>query len=350
MVPITRQYVGTTQAVKSVAVRARVRGILEKALFEEGSDVKEGELLFVIEQAPYRAALDQAQADLARSRAAAENARQQWKRISALFTKNVASQSDLDTAIANRDEADAQVKAAAAALEQAKLNLSYTEVRSPLSGRVGRFLVDVGNLVGASGETVLTTVVQLDPIYVYFSPPERDRIEVLEKRREGVYAPRAQVEVRAFLAGGIPFPETGHVDFVDNTVNAPDGTVQVRAVFPNPQELLLPGQYADVHVILGQQLKVLVPEKSIIAEQGSARVLLVGPGDEVESRSVEAGGTTKGMRIIESGLKPGERVLVDNLQRARPGMKVAVKEEGGAGRAAASAVSTPPKDTDPPLQ
>lgn len=343
MVPITKEYVGATQAVKSVSVRARVRGILEKALFEEGSDVKKGELLFVIEQAPYRAALDQAEADLARSRAAAENARQQWKRVSALVKRNVASQSDLDAATAGRDEADAEVKAAAAALEQAKLNLSYTEVRSPLSGRVGRFLVDVGNLVGSSGDTVLTTVVQLDPIYVYFSPPERDRIEVLAKRREGLYEPRSRVEVRAFLSDGTPFPNLGHVDFVDNTVNPQDGTVQVRAVFPNPQDLLLPGQFADVHVILGQQDKVLVPEKSIIAEQGSARVLVVGADDEVESRPVQASGTTKGMRIIESGLKPGERVLVDNLQRARPGMKVAVKEESGGSEAAASAVAAPPK-------
>jgi RND family efflux transporter MFP subunit len=341
-VPITKQYVGATQAVKTVVVRARVRGYLEKALFREGSDVKAGALLFVIEQAPYRAALDQALADVAKAKAAAENARQQWRRVSALFKRNVASQSDLDSATATRDEAEAQVKAAQAALEQAKLDFSYTEVRSPLSGRVGRNLVDVGNLVGASSDTELTTVVQLDPIYVYFSPPERDRIEVLEKRQEGLYVPRSQVQVQAFLAGGMRFPHPGHIDFVDNTVNPADGTVRIRAVFPNPEKLLLPGQFADVHVLLGQQPAVLVPERAIIEEQGSARVLLVGPDEKVESRTVKAGGTANGMRIIESGLKPGERVLVDNLQRARPGMKVAVQEEPGGAHS-----GTPPVASDP---
>lgn len=335
-VAITREYVGQTQAVKTVAVRARVRGYLEKALFQEGSDVKKGELLFVIEQAPYRAALDQAKADLAKAKAAAENAGQQWKRISVLFNKNVASQSDLDAAVANRDEAQAQVKSATAAVEQAKLDLSYTEVRSPLSGRAGRIQVDVGNLVGASGETVLTTVVQLDPIYVYFNPPESDRIDVLQGRAKGRYLERSQIGVQASMADGTRFPKPGRIDFVSNTVDPKDGTVQVRAVFPNPEALILPGQFAKVHVVLGREAAVLIPSKAVIEEQGGARVLVVGPNDQVQNRPVQAGRSIGKERVIESGLEPGDRVLVDNLQRARPGMKVTVLEGGGAKQAASS--------------
>lgn len=346
-VPITREHPGRTVAVNRVEIRARVRGVLEKALFEEGADVEKGDLLFVIEQAPYRAAVAEAEGALARSRASASQALDDWKRARKLFDQNVASEEDRDKARTALEEARADVRTQEAALEQARLDLGYTEVRAPISGRVGRIQVDVGNLVGAGEETILTRLVQLDPIYVYFEPPERERLEVIRGREEGQFVPRDEIEVRLSLADGSDYPETGRIDFVDNTVDPKAGTVEVRAVFPNPDAILLPGQYANVRVVLGRREAILVPERALIEEQGSSRVLVVDDDDRVESRSVDAEGSYQGQRIIASGLEAGERVLVDNLQRARPGMQVEVSEKSarlaGEGEATESVEEAAPK-------
>jgi RND family efflux transporter MFP subunit len=200
-------------------------------------------------------------------------------------------------------------------------------VRAPIAGRVGRIRVDVGNLVGAGEETLLTTLVQLDPIYVYFNPPEQERLEVIRGREAGHVVARDEIKVYLSLADGTEYPEAGRIDFVDNTVDPSAGTVQVRAVFPNPDGILLPGEYGKVRVVLGQQQAILVPERAVIEEQDSARVLVVGADDVVESRSVQAENSYQGWRIIRSGLEAGERVLVDNLQRAQPGMHVVAREK-----------------------
>ncbi len=324
-VPITREYVGRTAAVESVEIRARVSGYLEKALFEEGTDAQSGDLLFVIDQAPYRAALEEAEGQLEQARAVATRAEKDWQRAAALFRQGVVSAATRDAARAAVDEAKADVRTRQAAVDQAQLDLGYTEIRAPIEGRVGRIRVDVGNLIGE--QTVLATLVRLDPIYVYFNPPERDRLEVLRERQAGRYVPRAEIAVRVTLSDGSEYPEPGRIDFVDNTVDPGAGTIQVRAVFRNPDKTLLPGQYAEVHVVLGRRNAVLVPERSVIEEQGSTRVLVVGENDTVESRSVVVDGSAGGLRVIESGLDPGERVLVDNLQKARPGMQVRVRDE-----------------------
>jgi membrane fusion protein (multidrug efflux system) len=330
-VPITLEHPGRTAAVNMVDVRARVSGTLEKALFTEGSDVQKGDLLFVIEQAPYRAMVAEAEGALERARASAIRAMQDWKRSEALFVQGVSSAASRDAAKAALAEAQADVRTREAALEQARLDLGYTELTAPIAGRVGRIRVDVGNLVGAGEETLLTTLVQLDPIEVYFNPPEQERLEVIRGREAGRLVPRDEIQVRLSLADGSEYPEAGRIDFVANAVDPSAGTVEVRAVFPNPDAILLPGEYAKVRVVLGQEDAILVPEQAVIEEQDSTRVLVAGSGDVVESRSVQAGSSYQGWRIIRSGLEAGERVLVDNLQRATPGMRVVARESQASG-------------------
>jgi RND family efflux transporter MFP subunit len=325
-IPVYLEHVGTTEAVNTVAVRARVAGVLEQVLFKEGADVEQNALLFVIEQKPYQTRVAQSKAQLERVQAAALRTQADFERTAALEKKDVASKSDLDHARAARDEAVAEVEAARAALEQAQLDLGYTEIRAPLSGRVGKLQKDQGNLVGSGEQTVLTTIVQLDPIYIYWSPSERTRLDVLRLRKEGVYGPRDDIEVRALLADGSEHPYVGKIDFVDNTFDPSAGTLRVRAIFPNPDKQLLPGQYANLRVLVGKDVPaLLVPARAVIEEQGGSSVFVIGPDDVVQPRAVVAAGTHEQDRVIEKGLAVGERIAVDNLGKLRAGMKVEIK-------------------------
>lgn len=325
-IPIYVEHVGTTESVHSVEVRARVRGVLEKVFFKEGADVQEGDLLFRIEQAPYQAALAKAEGDLARAEATAARARADYARTAELAAKQVASEADLDHARATRDEATAAVAALKAAVDQAALDLSYTEVRAPISGRIGRILVDEGNLVGGADQTVITNIVQLDPIRVTWSPSEKERLDVLRLRKEGLYVQRDQIEVSAVLADGSEHPYPGKFDFVDNAVDPSIGTVRVRAVFPNPDKTLLPGQFARLRILVGRDVPaLLVPAQAILEEQGGSTVFVLGEDGTVAARPVVPGIASGDMRVIESGLSAGEKVVVDNLGKLRPGMKVAVR-------------------------
>ena len=340
-VPLYLEHTGTTEAVKSVDLRARVAGFLVQAPFEEGADVAEGDLLFVIEQEPYRAALDQAKAELARAQASRDEALRDYKRISELAIRGVSSRSALDKAIGTRDETAAAMRGAQAALEKAQLEYSYTEVRAPFAGRIGKLRVDVGNVVGSNGETVLANLVQLDPIYIYFGAPERERLEVLKRRSEGEFVPRDQIEVKIVLADGALFPHAGRIDFVDNTVDPNAGTVRVRVVAPNPEKMLLPGQYANVRLLMGQDPNaLLVPEQAILADQGGSYVLVVQDDGIVQSRPVVPTQRIEGKRVIQPGLAAGERVLIDHLQQARPGMKVVAQLAGAAEAPAAAAAAS----------
>ena len=325
-IPVYIEHPGTTEAVSTVEVRARVRGVLEKVLFKEGADIEKDSLLFVIEQKPYKAALDKAKGDLARAQATADRTQSDFKRTAELAKRDVSSQSELDHARAARDEAQASVTSAKAAVEQAEIDLGYTEIHAPFAGRAGKVMRDRGNLVGGPEETVLTTVVQLDPIYIYFSPSERERLDVLRLRKEGTYVQREQIEVTATLADGSQVPSQGKLDFVDNTIDPNAGTLRVRAVFPNPDKLVLPGQYANLRILVGRDVPVLlVPAAAIIEEQGGSTVFVVTPEDTIEPRAVQTGATHDQMRVIESGLKAGERIALDNLGKLRAGMKVTTK-------------------------
>ena len=324
-VPVYIEHPGTAEAVNSIEVRARVRGVLEKVLFKEGSDVEKDALLFVIEQRPYRAALDKAQADLERAKATALRTQADFDRTSELAKRDVASQSDLDHARGARDEAAAEVSGAKAAAEQASIDLGYTEIRAPIAGRIGKVMRTQGNLVGGAEETVLATLVQLDPIYIYWSPSERERLDVLRLRKEGRYVQRDQIEVSAKLADGSDYPYPGRLDFVDNTVDPNAGTLRVRAVFPNPDKSMLPGQYASLRVLVGRDVPVLVvPAAAIIEEQGGSSVYVVKDG-AIEPRAVQTGAVEGQLRVIESGLSAGEQIATDNLSKLRPGMKVSAR-------------------------
>jgi membrane fusion protein (multidrug efflux system) len=330
-IPIYVEHVGTTEAVSTVEVRARVRGVLEKVLFKEGADVREGDMLFLIEPAPYRAALDKAKADLARAQATLERLQADYDRAVELSKQEVASQADLDHARAARNEGTASAQSLRAAAEQAEIDLSYTEVRAPISGRIGRILVTQGNLVGGTEQTVIATIVQLDPIYIYWSPSEKERLDVLRLRKEGRYVQRNEVEVRAVLADGSEYPLLGKLDFVDNTVDPSVGTVRVRAVFPNPDKTLLPGEYANLRILIGRDVPVLlVPAQAIVEEQGGSTVFVVGADATLASRSVAPGAASGDSRVIESGLEAGEKVVVDNLGKLRAGMKVSIRAESSA--------------------
>jgi RND family efflux transporter MFP subunit len=325
-IPVYLEHVGTTEAVSTVEVRARVSGVLEKVLFKEGADVQQGDLLFVIEQKPYQTRVAQAKAQLEQKRAAELRTSADFERTEALAKKDVASKADLDHARAARDEAAAEVQAAQAALEQADLDLGYTEIRAPIGGRVGKLLKDKGNLVGSGEQTALATIVQLDPIYIYWSPSERTRLEVMRLRKEGVYGPRDDIEVHALLADGSEHPYLGKIDFVDNNIDPSAGTVRVRAVFPNPDKQLLPGQYANLRVLVGRDVPaLLVPARAVIEEQGGSSVFVVTPDGVAQPRAVVASGNYGQDRVIEKGLEAGEKVAVDNLGKLRAGMKVEIK-------------------------
>jgi RND family efflux transporter MFP subunit len=327
-VPDRREYVGNVRATNAVDVRARVRGYLLEQKFEDGQLVEEGQILFQIDPSTYAVALAEARGQLARARAAALRAERDFERAEELLRDNVASQSVLDARRAERDSAQAEVVSAEAAVRAAELSLSYCTVRAPIRGRIGRALVDVGNLVGESGQdTVLAQIVQIDPIHVDFAPTERDRLDVLRGAQEGrLPAQREGVPITLILGDGTPYPHAGIIDYVDPTIEPTRGTVAVRALVPNPDSVLKPGEFVRVVVVFPDlRDAVLIPERAVLDQQGGSYVLVVKPDDSVESRPVRLGATHEGMQQITAGLELGERVIADGVQKARPGQKVVPK-------------------------
>jgi RND family efflux transporter MFP subunit len=327
-VPDRREYVGNVRAVNEVDVRARVRGYLKSQRFEDGQLVKAGDVLFEIDPSTYTVALAEAKGQLARAQATAERAQRDFERAEELLKGNVASISVLDARRAERDSALAEVESAKAAVAAAQLNLSYCTVHAPLSGRIGRRLVDVGNLVGESGQdTVLAKIVQIDPIHVDFAPTERDRLDVLRGVREGrMPTQREGLPVDLVLGDGTPYPHAGVIDYIDPTIEPTRGTVSVRALVPNPDAVLKPGEFVRVVVVFPEiRDAVLVPQRAVQDQQGGTYVLVVKDDDTVESRPVQLGAVHDGLQQITAGLKVGERVIADGLQKVRPGDKVVAK-------------------------
>lgn len=328
--PDRREYVGNARAVNQADVRARVRGYLLERRFEEGRMVAAGDVLFRIDPSSYEVALAQAEGQLVRAEANARRAQLDYDRAHDLFARKVVSKAVIDAARADRDATAAEVEAAGAAVLEAKLDLSWCEVRAPFAGRIGRALVDVGNLVGESGQdTVLARIVQVDPIHVYFAPTERDRLDVLRGEREGrIPADRTSgaipIEVR--LGDGTRYPHDGAIDFVDPTIEETRGTVSVRALLPNPEGTLKPGEFVRVTAVFPDRTGVvLVPQRAVLDEQGGAYVLIVDAEDTVVYRRVIPGIVHDGMQQIVEGVSAGERVIADGVQKARPGTKVVAK-------------------------
>jgi RND family efflux transporter MFP subunit len=285
--------------------------------------VADGDALFRIDPSSYEVAVAEARGQLARARASAERAERDFARARELFEQKVVSDAVLDQRRAERDAGAAEVQAAEAAVQAAELDLSWCTVRAPLAGRIGRALIDVGNLVGESGQdTVLAEIVQVDPIHVYFAPTEAERLEAAH----GAAPAERAIPVRLELGDGTPYPHAGAVDYVDPTVDPTRGTVTVRARVPNPEGELRPGAFVRVVAVFPDRTDaVLVPQRAVLDEQGGRYVLVVKDDDTVEHRRVTAGVVHDGLQQITQGLAAGERVIADGVQKARPGAKVTPK-------------------------
>ena len=326
-VPLYLDYVGTLQATQEVEVRARVKGYLVKRAFQDGADVKAGDLLFVIDPREYEAELDRAKAQLARDQAALTYARSQVRRYTPLTAQDLTPKDTLENYQTLAKEREAAVKADEAAVRLARLNLSYTTVKAPLNGRIGRRLVDVGNLVGAGEETLLATIMQMDPIYVYFSPSERQILQISRHYQQG------NLRVQVSQADGRSYPHPGKMDFINNKVDPATGTITMRAAIPNPDKLLVPGQYVNVRLLLAEKPDaLLIPEKAVGTDQAGSFVFVVGSDRVVEQRYVETGPRHQdGLMVIEQGLKPGEQVVTQGMLLIRPGIEVEPKPAASAG-------------------
>ncbi len=323
------EFTGTTQAVQLVEIRARVQGFfLQSIHFEEATDVKKDDLLYVIDPRPFKAKANQAQADLSRSLAERELARENYQRIERLYKQKAAPRVDFVKAKAERDTSQAAVAAARAVLEEANLNLSYTEVRAPINGRIGRNLVSVGNLVGSGEAAHLTTLVQYDPIWALFSLNERELLSLRqqhqERQAEGNESRNERVGVRLGLANEDEYPHEGRIDFFDQGVDPNTGTFLLRGSFANPApHTILPGMFVRIRAPINQrQAALLVTERALGADQGGRYVLVVNEENVVEYRQVEVGASIDRMRVIMKGLQPDDWVVVKGLLRARPGATV----------------------------
>jgi membrane fusion protein, multidrug efflux system len=380
-VPIVRDFTARTEAVPTVEVRARIAGVIERVTFEEGTQVTAGQTLFVIQPEEYAAALESARAQLAKAQADAtrardasiiaraqaqldqrkadlEKARRDVARYRPLTEAKAIPQQDLDTAqasekvaaagvegaeaalkdtqLAQRTQiqlADAAIQSAKAAVTQAELNLGYTTVKAPITGIVGKVQVDRGNLVGKGEPTLLVTISSVDPIYADVGIAEADYLRLAPRIRldDRGRAQGARAELELYLADDSLFPHKGRVVFVDRALDLKSGTMSVRAEFPNPSRTLRPGQFARVRAVVDERANaVLVPALAVQEQQGTKIVLVVDDGDKVALRPVTVSDRVGEFYIVTSGLKPGERVIVDGVQKVRPGMQVKaeVKQAG----------------------
>lgn len=325
-VNIYGEYVGRIRAQQFVEVRARVEGYLERILFEEGTFVRRGQTLFVIDPQVYRARVQKARAQLTKARANARKAERDLARITPLYQQNAASQLDLDNAEAARESALAEEHVAAADLTQAELTLSYTAMQSPISGYISQRSADIGTLVGPSGKSLLATVVKSDTVLVDFSMTALDYLR--SKNRNVNLGHRSgdrewDPYVTVTLADGSQYPCRGLVDFASPQVDPSTGTFQVRAEMPNPDHVLLPGESTRVKVLMDVvENAVSVPSKAVEIERGGAYVYVVRPDSVVERRFVETGQENGNSVIIERGLAPGEQLVTEGYHKLRHGMKV----------------------------
>jgi RND family efflux transporter MFP subunit len=324
-------FTARTAAVDSVELRARVWGYLDKVNFQEGALVKKGDVLFEIDPLTYRAALDQAEGNLASLQSRLERLDADLSRARRMVQSRAIGREEFDKIASDRGEAAASRAALKAAVQRAKLDLGYTKVTAPIDGRVSRYVVTVGNLVQAGdqgGGTLLTTIVSVDPMYAYFDVDEYTALRVRQLVREGKSdSPRdGGYPVWLGLANEKGHPHRGTINFVDNQVNPKTGTIRARGVFPNKDQTLLPGFFARVRVPIGRPHKaLLVSDRALDTDQGQKILHVVNDKNEVVSRPVRLGALHNGLREIADGLKPGERVIVNGLQQVRAGGTVEPK-------------------------
>ncbi|HEF4753648.1 efflux RND transporter periplasmic adaptor subunit [Burkholderia multivorans] len=345
-VRIADEFNGRVEAVDAVELRPRVSGYLQRIRYKEGDLVAQGAVLFEIDPRPYRIALDRAIAQQQRARAAEHLARVQLQRVQTLIDAHATSQEELDNARTAAEQARADLQAADAAVADAKLNLGFTEVRAPISGRVGRALATAGNLARAD-DTLLTTVVSQDPVYVYFDCDEQSYLRYNAQRADPAHRAIGADPVRVGLANETGFPHAGTVDFLDNRLDPQTGTIRARVRLPNADHTFTPGLYARVQLVSGRERSaLLVDDKAVLTDQDRKYVYVIGPGDKALRRDVTIGRDLDGQRIVEKGLNAGDRVVVDGVQRIYyPGAQVKPKsqparadaEPGGGAHAVADA-------------
>ena len=351
-VEIYGEYVGRVRAQQFVEVRARVEGYLEQMLFAEGTYVTKNQVLFVINQDQYRAKADKARAQLKKDEAQAQKAKRDLERIRPLYEQNAASQLDLDNATAAYETAEASVAMSSADLDQAELELGYTIVRSPLAGHISERHVDLGTLVGPSGKSLLATVVKSDTVLVDFSMTALDYLKSKERNvnlgqkdstrswqpnvsitladntiypYKGLVISSFSVNVSITLADNTIYPYKGLVDFAEPQVDPRTGTFSVRAEMPNPERILLPGQFTKVKLLLDVREKAtVVPLKSVIIEKGGAYIYVMRKDSTVERRFIELGPEFQNQVVVERGLAPGEDIVIEGYHKLNPGMKVKV--------------------------
>ena len=323
------EFSGRLEAVERVDVRSRVAGAVQAVHFREGALVKKGDLLITIDPAPYAADVDRAEAQLAAAQARASYSASEHERARRLWDERAIAQRELDDRVNTLREAEANLRAAKAGLQTTRLSLGYTQVRAPVSGRVGKLEVTVGNLVAAGpGAPVLTTLVSISPIYASFDADEGVVARAL-KGAAGKGDRRAleSIPVQMGTSASSDTPFTGKLQLVDNQVDARSGTVRVRAVFDNQDGSLMPGQFARLRMGQAQSAPaLLVSERAIGTDQDKKFVLVLGADNTVAYREVQLGGSVNGMRIVSKGLKAGEKLVVNGLQRVRPGATVAPQE------------------------
>lgn len=318
-------FTARTEAIESVDVRPRVSGYLDKILFTSGSDIKKGDLLFEIDRRPYKAALDLALANLKVAEVTLHQAGIEFARLDDLLKAESATQLEWDRQASLKAASEAQVAAAQASVEEAQLNYDWTLVHAPISGRISRNYVDAGNLVQSG--TLLTSIVNSNPIYAYMDVDERTMLTYQKAVREGklksARAGENHVPVFMGLALDKGFPHTGRIDFAENKVDPNTGTVRVRAEFPNPDSIIAPGLFARVRLPLGEPAPaLLVSERAIGVDQGQRFLFVVNAKNVVEYRTIEVGPLNDGLRVIANGIKADEWVIVNGLQRVRPGVTV----------------------------
>jgi RND family efflux transporter MFP subunit len=321
-VPIYSEWVGTTEGNITAQIRARVQGYLQRRAYEEGSLVHAADLLFVIDPRPYQAALDQAKGDLGRAEAARTKAEQDVTRYAPLAAQQAISQQELDNAVQASRAGKAAVDSARAAVEKAQLNLDWTQVKSPIDGIAGIAVAQIGDLV--SENTLLTTVSQVDPIRVSFPISEQEYLRYAhlidlggQKSRSPEAGPGT---MQLILADGSVYPERGRATIANREVDVKTGTMTIVALFPNPRSIVRPGQYAKVRATMETKKgALLVPQRAVQELQGTHQVAVVGADNKVAMRTVKAGARVGDLWVIDEGLKPGERIVVEGLQKVRDG-------------------------------
>ncbi len=327
-VPVQLTAIGNVEAFATVSVKPLVGGELQSIHFNEGQDVHKGDLLFIIDPKPFEAALEQAQATMAKDKATAINARAEAARYSSLFAQGVISREQSEQATSTADAAEASVNADKAAVDYAKLNLEYCTINSPIDGRTGSYQVKPGNLVKANDVPVLIVINQITPIYLDFSVPEQYLADIKK------YMLESTLQVKATIPNDPGTPETGTVTFVDNTVDITTGTIRLKATFANEKRRLWPGQYVNtVLTLTAISNATVIPSQALQTGQNGQFIFVIRDDGTAESRPVTTSRTTEGFTVIEKGVKPGEMIVTDGQLRLIPGAKVSILPDTAPGAA-----------------